>query len=334
MSILDNLMQGYANKVLGGGKGENPQQTADAFQRLQQAIANDYSQQKQEAEAQGNKWEMPSASERFQDQVNAMILSGDPALQNRGLALVEAPKDERTAFQKEYEFLSRGNPSLDPMALYNQVHPGRAVTNVNVNTGGGFEGINFLSPEQKQQLNLPQNTSYYVTKSGEIKMAPGGADLATQQQTNVTKSSIQTTGDLLFGDNGLYKATEQTVSKMNVPKSLQRPAEAAVAASQVYLQNDPRYAQYDAIRGNLASSIGRAYLGEKGVMTDEDTARISKLLPDPIRDNEATAKSKYKYIQQIINTSDPTKARNMVYSGHQATGGTHTSKSGIKFTVE
>ena len=121
--LIDSFMQGYINRVNsqnGGGRVANntlaAQNTASAFQRLQDAISQDYSQQQAQTKQSGQDWKMPSPTERFNDQVQAMILSGDPALQERGLALMTPDAmDKPTEFQRNFEFMKQANPGMTEM---------------------------------------------------------------------------------------------------------------------------------------------------------------------------------------------------------------------------
>ncbi len=137
--ILDDLMQGYTASVF--GNKPNPvleaQNTASSYQKLQAAIAADYGQQQKDFESDpanaGKQWQMPSPSERFNDQVQAMVLSGDPGLQKRGLDLIKPDENtQETADQKNFDWLSQQNPNMSQMDYFKMLHPGRAVTNVNI----------------------------------------------------------------------------------------------------------------------------------------------------------------------------------------------------------
>jgi hypothetical protein len=360
MGLLDGIIKGYTDAVL----GPDTNQTADVYKRLQDEMTSKYNSQKSAFEADpsnsGKSYQMPDALTRWQDQISGMIQSGDPLLQKEGLNQLSAFQqratspgtDGRTSSIKEYQFAQeQGYQGSYQQWVNEKAAAGRNSVNVSVNSGmNGVEGINFVSAADKERLNLPQGTSYYVNKSGEIKEAPGGHDIATQQQTNVTNTAVDELDNLMFGGSGIYPKTQKAIDNMGVPESLKRPGESAYAFMQQYKQDDPSYAQIDSISSNLASTVGRAYLGEKGVMTDEDVTRIKKLIPDPVRDSEGVAKQKMQYLKKILNTSDPTKVRNMVYGSKPRTSSAtdkvidssinkkgpkeFTSSTGIKYTVE
>ncbi len=157
--LIDSFMQGYINRVNaqnGGGRAANntlaAQNTASAFQRLQDAISQDYSQQQAQAKASGQDWKMPSPTERFNDQVQAMILSGDPALQERGLALMTPDAmDKPTDFQRNFEYLKQANPNLSEMEYFKMLHPGPASTSVRVNI-----------PKQEQMVSIEDSQKIFM----------------------------------------------------------------------------------------------------------------------------------------------------------------------------
>lgn len=346
MGFFDGVVKGFSNSIL----GPDPQAAAEAFKNLQLAMNSKYDSQKKAFEADpansGKQFQLPTPAERMKDQVYGMIESGNPILQSQGFQsmqqlnhalLASQAGPESTASYKDYQVAVQQGYKGSFLDFKKELAAsGRSSVNVSVGQNG-VEGINFLSSAEKERLHLPQNTGYYVDRNGQIKEPPGSADLATQQQTNVTKTAIDETNRNLFGKGGLYDTTDSAVNGMNLPEMLKRPAGAGYAFAQQYVQNDPRYASQAAINSNLAASIGRSYLGEKGVMTDEDTARIKTLLPDTVRDTKETAKRKMEYIKRIIETSDPTKARSLVYGSNakpdKPSVGWTTTASGAKYKV-
>ena len=158
--LIDSFMHGYINRANGQNGGNRSannamaaQNTASAYQRLQEAISQDYAQQKENAKAAGQEWQMPSSTERFNDQVQAMILSGDPALQERGLALMTPDAmDKPTEFQRNFEFMKAANPGLTEMQYFQLLHPGPARTNISVNLPKMDQP---MSLEDLQKLTLP-----------------------------------------------------------------------------------------------------------------------------------------------------------------------------------
>lgn len=97
MGILDQIAKGYSNAVL----GPDPAQTADAYSRLQQELSSKYDKDKQIFEADpanaGQQYKMPDPLTRWQEQVNAMIKSGNPVLQKEGLNQLSMYQQRATA---------------------------------------------------------------------------------------------------------------------------------------------------------------------------------------------------------------------------------------------
>lgn len=97
MGILDQIAKGYSNAVL----GPDPAQTADAYSRLQQELSSKYDKDKQIFEADpanaGQQYKMPDPLTRWQEQVDAMIKSGNPVLQKEGLNQLSMYQQRATA---------------------------------------------------------------------------------------------------------------------------------------------------------------------------------------------------------------------------------------------
>ena len=202
--LIDSFMQGYINRVNaqnGGGRAANntlaAQNTASAFQRLQDAISQDYSQQQAQAKASGQEWKMPSPTERFNDQVQAMILSGDPALQERGLALMTPDAmDKPTDFQRNYEYLKQSNPGLTEMEYFRTLHPGPANTRINVNLPKMDQP---MSLEDLQKLTLPNGQPVPIGTS--MREAGGmGAKVSQTKEQSEKGAAADTSAAEPFSD--------------------------------------------------------------------------------------------------------------------------------------
>ena len=109
--IMDSLIKGYTNRVLGPDQNEAARNTATAYANLQDAMNTQYNEQKVAFETdpanKGKSWSAPTPIERAQDEISAMILSGDPTLQSRGLQMygsIQPTSDSSTAAIKEYQY--------------------------------------------------------------------------------------------------------------------------------------------------------------------------------------------------------------------------------------
>lgn len=199
--LIDSFMQGYINRVNsqnGGGRVANntlaAQNTASAFQRLQDAISQDYSQQQAQAKASGQEWKMPSPTERFNDQVQAMILSGDPQLQERGLALMTPDAmDKPTDFQRNFEYLKQANPNLSEMEYFKMLHPGPASTNVRVNIPKQQQ---MVSIEDSQKIFMPDGSHPPIGSTYEWVASRGGRSAETSDQSKAGQATDTLSGSM------------------------------------------------------------------------------------------------------------------------------------------
>lgn len=300
--IIDSFMQGYINRVNsmnGGGRAANntlaAQNTASAFQRLQEAISQDYSQQQAQAKASGQEWNMPSPTERFKDQVQAMILSGDPALQERGLALMTPDAmDKPTDFQRNFEYLKQANPNLSEMEYFRMLHPGPASTNVRVNIPKQEQ---MVSIEDSQKIVMPDGSNPPVGSTYAWVAANGGKTVKTKDQ-----SESAATGEVIDeGVKGMQAASPQTTQKpipgtiaelrarpdllgtiintgLNVAGSPQKPADVTFMTR----------------RNQVGMNITRLMSGASA--SDQDVARVTSMLPS-LTDDPVTREIKFKAAQ-------------------------------------
>lgn len=214
--LLDSFMQGYINRVNsqnGGGKMANntmsAQNTASAFQRLQDAIGQDYAQQKAQAQQSGQDWQMPSPTERFNDQVQAMILSGDPALQERGLALMTPDAMEKpTDFQRNFEYMKKANPGMTEMQYFQMLHPGPAQTRVNVNIPKQQQ---MVSIEDSQKIFMPDGSHPPIGSTYEWVASQGGKSAETSDQSKAGQA-VDTLGGSMDTIRENIRASDTPVS--------------------------------------------------------------------------------------------------------------------------
>lgn len=272
MGVLDQIMKGYSDRVLGPDTGAAAQQTASSYQRLQDAINQDYSQQQKMFETnpdnKGKQWVPPSPSERLQDQVGAMIQSGDPALQQRGLQLfgtIQPKGKSPTAGIQEYQFAKSQGYDGSFADWKNSLKQG---TNITLNTGA--QRGQYLTEQEKAQGGLDPNAPYVWTQDGPKPVQVSKVSEA-QKPLNVAETTVNDLDTMLFGDQGLLKdygtgtgGRVKEVIKANVER---------------FSQNDPRYAIYDQTVQSSLSSLARSIGGEKGALAEGDIQRVQTLLP-------------------------------------------------------
>lgn len=294
--LIDSFMQGYINRVNaqnGGGRAANntlaAQNTASAFQRLQDAISQDYSQQQAQAKAAGQEWKMPSPTERFNDQVQAMILSGDPALQERGLALMTPDAmDKPTDFQRNFEYLKQANPNLTEMQYFQMLHPGQN-TRINVNLPKMDQP---MSLEDLQKLTLPNGQPIPIGTSMREAGAMGAKVGQTKEQSDKgSAAEISASAIARLGENLNPTTTvKDTVieSLRNAPGLIGQVS--SVAAGAAGIPTNPAAVKFSQSQSQASTQLLKIMSGASA--TDTEYERIKALFPQ-ITDSPATKAIKY-----------------------------------------
>ena len=97
MGLFDQIQKGLTDSIL----GHDPAAAAGAYKRLQDELTSKYNNEKQTFEAdpsnKGKAYSIPDPVTRWGDQVNAMITSGDPILQQAGLQQLANYQQRATA---------------------------------------------------------------------------------------------------------------------------------------------------------------------------------------------------------------------------------------------
>ena len=357
--LIDSFMQGYINRVNsqnGGWRAANntlaAQNTASAFQRLQEAISQDYAQQKENAKASGQEWNMPSSTERFNDQVQAMILSGDPALQERGLALMTPDAmDKPTEFQRNFEYMKQANPGMTEMQYFQMLHPGPAQTRINVNMPKMDQPMTL---EDLQKLQLPNGQPVPIGSSMREAGTMGAKIAQTKEQSEkgsaaeVSADAIQTLGHNL---NPTTTVKDTVIESLrNAPGLIGQVS--SVAAGAAGIPTNPAAVKFSQSQSQASTQLLKIMSGASA--TDAEYERIKALFPQ-ITDSPATKSIKYNTMldqtqaiveraksQGVTNLPDLSKIprANVQGSGRpkapQAPKApeTRTTKSGITYTVE
>lgn len=294
--LMESIIQGYSNAVLGPDTSGASQQTADAWQTLNDALNQKYANQKKMFESDpnndGKQYQAPDPMTRFKDQVSAMISSGNPLLQKRGIELISAPtSNSNTPAIKEYQYALRQGYKGD-LKDWKKLY--QAGTTVNVNTGNDGQGV-YLTKDQKVQGGLDPNAPYVWGSDGTPKPVGLSKQSEEQKPINVAEATLNDLESMLFGDQGIYndyaegtKGRFQEVTKANIEK---------------FLQSDPRYAMYDQTVTASLSSLARSIGGEKGALAEGDVERVKSLLPvltgiNP--DTPQVASQKVKRLRNLV----------------------------------
>lgn len=361
--LIDSFMQGYINRVNaqnGGGRAANntlaAQNTASAFQRLQDSISQDYAQQQAQAKAAGQEWKMPSPTERFNDQVQAMILSGDPALQERGLALMTPDAmDKPTDFQRNFEYLKQANPNLTEMQYFQMLHPGPASTNVRVNIPKQEQ---MVSIDDSQKIFMPDGSHPPIGMTYSEVARLGGRSAETTDQSragqavdtlsdsmNVIRDNIGASNTPISGAVTALRTQPGIMGQ--VINTVANAAGVPMKPDDVKLQSATRMAAgqvTNLMNGASASEGERDYWATLQVLpTDDDMARRIKFNQqnDFIRKMSARARARGVQVPeynvknfQVEQTSKPSAPQAPKAPQTPKAAQTRTTKSGITYTVE
>lgn len=294
--LIDSFVQGYMSRM-GGGRGnsgqleaQQAQQTASAYQQLQDVMKQDYDMQKAEAQKQGKDWSMPSPTERMNDQIQAMILSGDANLQNRGLAMMDVPKDdEQTTLQKTAKALG-----WTPQQVFDKMHPGAASTRINVNLPKQDQPMTF---EDAQKLDWSGVPGGYQPGMSMMDAGKAGARLAStkdQAESGATAGSTKTSLTEMEQTPGTTQgAIPGTIADIRSrPDMLGQVLNTTLnAAGRPQRQPD---VQFNARKAQVAGNITRLMSG--AAASDQDVARVANMLPN-LGDDAKTRETKFKVAQ-------------------------------------
>lgn len=304
--LIDSFMQGYINRVNaqnGGGRAANntlaAQNTASAFQRLQDAISQDYAQQQAQAKAAGQDWKMPSPTERFNDQVQAMILSGDPALQERGLALMTPDAmDKPTDFQRNFEYLKQANPNLSEMEYFKMLHPGPAQTRVNVNLPKQDQPMTF---EDAQKLDWSAVPGGYQPGMSMMDAGRAGARLAMTKDQAEAGSASATAGASV---ESMEKAAPNT-SPGGIPglaaEARNMPGYTGqlinLGLNKIGVPRNVEDTKFITARDNLVSQVNK--IMNSASATDKDRETVANMMPN-LADDPQTREAKRQQVLTYV----------------------------------
>ena len=291
MGLLDDFAQGYMSRM-GGGRGSSAnnealqaKQTASAYQQLQDIMKQDYDMQKAQAQKNGQDWKMPSPTERMNDQIQAMVLSGDPNLQSRGLAMMDVPKDdETTTLEKTARALG-----WTPQQVFDKMHPGAASTRINVNLPKIDQPMTL---EDLQKLQLPNGQPVPIGTSMREAGSMGAKVGQTKEQSEkgsaaeVSADAIKTLGENLNPTTGA-KSTGIEMLR-NAPGIVGQVS--SVAASAAGIPANPAAVKFNQSVTQAAAQTLKILSGASA--TDGEFDRIKGLYPQ-MTDSPATKAIKY-----------------------------------------
>lgn len=311
MGILDNMMKGYSDRVL-GPEVADPQiaanQLSAAYQKIQDTLKTNRDTQRNSHALDTNpdkgEYQEVSAIQRWRNQIDAMITSGNPQLQKEGMAQLQAyqqknttapAKDKPTTGIQEYQFAV--NQGFDgTLQDWKKANKSSGVT---IHTGdeASKKGTR-LSEADLAEWGLSPGSVYVHTDTGPKPVSDAASDESTSQNNslNLVTSNMN---DMLFGEGGIY-SDDEFAQDSGIPGLLKRTIKGNYER---WAKDDSRFAEYEDLAGGMISNIARTIGGEKGPLSDGDMLRVKGLIPSLSGvnvDTEKTAAKKMKILEQLM----------------------------------
>lgn len=207
MGILDGILTGYTNAILGAA----PTDVGGAYSKLQTELNSKYEKSKQAFEADpANKdkvFQMPDALQRWNDQIQGMMTSGDPTLQKQAMEQMtdyhkratEMGKDATPNSVREYQFAQQqGFQGTYEQWIKSKAAAGRT----NISIGGGQED-KWVPLDQLKNFTdannnpIPPGTTYGQLASMGAKAIQTEAQGKSGTGTDILVSSLNEVKDVI-----------------------------------------------------------------------------------------------------------------------------------------
>jgi len=321
MSILDQLM---------GYQGDHPKDVAKAYHELSQQISKSegsteeqqWREHFQDAKiagvspgqvynpesGQGFKPEGTSELDRWKNQIDGLIQSGNPVLQKQGLDMISQYRSRATSPEASQPAMS----TAGKMAVEMGLRPGTKAFNDFVQsyafktnrqyapkyvTPSEAKSLRWLDKDQDEPI-VGQEWEQIRGRVKTIDDAAGMRDSAG--------SVLDTMEQMLWNEeDGIYRDPVWQGSGASGVI-----AGGLTGAIQDITQSNPKYKAFGDLRAGSAAQIVRA-MGEKGALSDKDIERALNLLPNVsgargMPDLPETAKLKMKYLRIMLDI-DPSQ---------------------------
>lgn len=353
--IMDSLMQGYANRVLGPDTSAAAGNTATAYAKLQDALNQNYADQKKQFETNpdnaGQQWQAPDPLTRLQDQISGMVMSGDPTLQARGVQLlgtVQPKGASQPAAIQEYQY-AVGQGYQGTFADWKKAQ--KSGTTVNIGQGDKQVSIsdlkNLTLPDGSP---VPPGTTYSQLTQMGAQVKPSEGEATTATAADQMQSAITDIGNVI-GSDGFDDTLSGLATQVRTRGDwIGGVADTALKAAGIDLS--PGQAKLARASKQLGSQTLKVLSGASA--TDEEYQRVMSQLPQPgqppevFRQNYMATVRNYNQMaararKRGINIPDikgveigKAKVNTAVPASLARPGaaGQFTSPSGITFTVE
>jgi hypothetical protein len=336
MGILDQIAKGYNNAVL----GPDPSQTADAYSRLQQELSSKYDKDKQIFAADpanaGQQYKMPDPLTRWQEQVDAMIKSGNPVLQKEGLSQLSMYQQRATAATtteapssvKEYQYAQgQGYQGSYQQWVLDKAAANKSSFKVTVNPTQQLLGL-------KDSMGL-------VNEQGEHP--PVGiplGDLPTmgyRPMLNDTQRQAGTAGDVLKSstaglgqnlDTGGTPATNILNELRTAPGTLGSVADSLLSASGIPMTVSA--VKFNNYKTSVTQQTVKIMSGASA--TEGEMATYRGMMPK-FTDDPETKRIKFQQAQEFANSVVNRNAAAGVKPSESKPADWSTTKSGHKYRI-
>lgn len=336
MGFLDQIAKGYSNAVL----GTDPSQTANAYAQLQQQLSGKYNKDKAVFEADpanaGQSYKMPDPLTRWQDQVDAMIKSGDPTLMKEGLGQLSQYQQRATATStveapssvKEYQFAqAQGYDGSYQQWVLDKAAANKSSFKVTVNPS--------------EQLLSLKDSMGLVNAQGEHP--PVGIPLGNlpsmgyKPMLNDTQRQAGTSGDVLqtatnaLGDNldpGGTPATNVVNELRTSPGVIGNVADTLLSASGIPMTSTA--VKFNNYKTSVTQQTVKLMSGASA--TEGEMATYRGMLPK-FTDSPETKRIKFQQAQDFANSVVNRNAAAGVAPGKNEPTDWSTTKSGHKYRI-
>jgi len=321
MSILDTIL---------GYKGDHPKDVARAYQKLNQELSGDITQREDEqwkdafhavkagggspsalhdpTSGQSFQPEGPSELERWKSQIDGLITSGNPVLQQQGLKMISQYRNRATSPESKTD--TRANAVKEYMFARENGYKGSFTDYKLLNKARMSEPQLVSVPESKSLRVLPEYLDEWKEKYGREDVFPFmkkediagkvySVDPSRAEEAGAARAVASEFENALFGEKGLYNDWDSK-------GFLGMMKDATKATWQTVTQDNEAYKSYEDSRQGFVALLAKS-LGESGNLAIQDIERAKKLIPTltlPLPDSPKVARMKLDMLNRIIDAND------------------------------
>ena len=305
MGLLDGILKGVENSIL----GPDPAAAASAYKRLQDELSSGYNQKKQAFEAnpenKGKQYQMPDAVTRWSDQINAMIISGDPILQQNALQQLGQYQQRATSVQsgtdaptsvREYQYAQlQGYQGSFQDWLRAKAEAGRSSINVNI-----AKQDQPMSVSDAKQVVLPNGELAFGMTPNQAREAGGKIVLSDTQRQAGTAGDVLAANQQLLEQNlnpSRNKVEAVTNELRTMPNVVGTVINAGMNLSGVPMSD--KAAKFELAKGNISQQQLKLMSGASA--TESEMQQYRDKLPK-FTDSPAVQRLKFQQATQFADS--------------------------------